>query len=288
MSPCPRSTPPSAYATFLAPAALPRYPRTPANHPRNAPAPRAPLLPPSAPSARLSSPWTLARYPGKALAAFRAAPRSPRLQTPPAVRPRAPQSDLSKPRAGARPECPLPNPPASRNNRKSAAGIRSTAVRKTSSRPTLRGQHYTQAKTPPRNRTAAACRHVGRHPKMRLVLEGAITKCRQREEPTSRNLRWNSFHRFDDFLEFRRIMRANRNTEKESCALAGRRFRPHPPSVLADDALHGGQADAHALEFVLAVQPLEHAEKFIGVTRVESPAIIPNEDDVHPVFFQTS
>ena len=46
------------------------------------------------------------------------------------------------------------------------------------------------------------------------------------------------------------------------------------PTVAADDPLHGGQPDAAARELRLGVQTLEGAEKLVGVTHVESGAIV--------------
>jgi len=45
-----------------------------------------------------------------------------------------------------------------------------------------------------------------------------------------------------------------------------------------NDPLDIRQADARALELVLAVQALKHAEQFVGITRIESRAVVANEN----------
>src|SRR4051812_16067642 len=54
-------------------------------------------------------------------------------------------------------------------------------------------------------------------------------------------------------------------------------FRPHASAVAIDDPLHVGEADAGALEIALVVQPLKHAEEFVGILRVETGAVVPDE-----------
>src|SRR3990170_8688002 len=49
---------------------------------------------------------------------------------------------------------------------------------------------------------------------------------------------------------------------------------PDPPAVPGDDPLHDGQADARALELLLAVQPLEHVEQLLVVAHVEPGAVV--------------
>ena len=44
--------------------------------------------------------------------------------------------------------------------------------------------------------------------------------------------------------------------------------------MAVDDALDDGQADAGALEFLLAVQPLEDTEEFVAEFFVETDAVI--------------
>src|SRR5450755_2866191 len=64
----------------------------------------------------------------------------------------------------------------------------------------------------------------------------------------------------------------------EGRALAGLGFGPDAPAVPVDDALHGGEADAGALELELAVQPLKGAEELVGVLHVEAGAVVANEE----------
>src|ERR1039458_9691619 len=61
-------------------------------------------------------------------------------------------------------------------------------------------------------------------------------------------------------------------------AAVHRAFRPCPAAVPMNDALDIGQADACALKLVVAVQALKHAEQFAGITRIETGAVVPNED----------
>ena len=44
-----------------------------------------------------------------------------------------------------------------------------------------------------------------------------------------------------------------------------------------NDAMDVRESDARAFELVLAVQALKHAEKFVGMLRVETSAIVANE-----------
>src|SRR5579872_3415366 len=55
-------------------------------------------------------------------------------------------------------------------------------------------------------------------------------------------------------------------------------FRPGPPAVPADDALDIGQPDARALKLGVTVQALEHAEQFPHVFRIETDAVVANEN----------
>src|SRR5439155_11158650 len=50
-------------------------------------------------------------------------------------------------------------------------------------------------------------------------------------------------------------------------------FRPDAPAVTMDDAPHGGEPDARALELVLPVQTLEHAEQLARIAAVEAGAV---------------
>ena len=64
----------------------------------------------------------------------------------------------------------------------------------------------------------------------------------------------------------------------KSRAAVHRAFRPGPAAVPVNDALDIGQPDARALELVLAVQALKHAEQFVGISRIETRAVVANED----------
>src|SRR5580693_8468741 len=55
-------------------------------------------------------------------------------------------------------------------------------------------------------------------------------------------------------------------------------FGPGPAAVPLNDALDIGQPDARALEFVLAVQALKHAKQLVGITRVETCAVVADEN----------
>src|SRR5438105_1765111 len=65
--------------------------------------------------------------------------------------------------------------------------------------------------------------------------------------------------------------------ERGTRARAG--LSPDAAAVAADDAVHGGQADAGALEFGRGVQPLEGLEKLVGEGHVESGAVVADVED---------
>ena len=58
--------------------------------------------------------------------------------------------------------------------------------------------------------------------------------------------------------------------------------------LAGDDVAHVGQPDAGALEFLGAVQALEHAEKFVGIAHVEADAVVLDEEDPPPGYFPAS
>src|SRR5262249_41617385 len=66
--------------------------------------------------------------------------------------------------------------------------------------------------------------------------------------------------------------------EIEGCAIVDPAFAPDAPTVALQDAAHRSQADPGALEFIFAVQTLEHTEQFVRVLHVESDAVIFDED----------
>src|SRR5437016_13683634 len=63
------------------------------------------------------------------------------------------------------------------------------------------------------------------------------------------------------------------------------RLHPDPATVLLNNALHRGQANARALEIFGAVKALEDAEQLIGILHAEADAIVANENGRIPVFF---
>ena len=67
--------------------------------------------------------------------------------------------------------------------------------------------------------------------------------------------------------------------EVEGRALVGLGLRPGPPAVARDDAADVGQANPGAFKFVLAMQPLENAEQFVGVFHVKPGAVVADKDD---------
>src|SRR5271154_3034054 len=58
-------------------------------------------------------------------------------------------------------------------------------------------------------------------------------------------------------------------------------FSPDFASVFSNDSLHGGQADARALEILLSMKALEGSKKFIGVLRVEPHSIVADKNCGH-------
>jgi hypothetical protein len=64
-----------------------------------------------------------------------------------------------------------------------------------------------------------------------------------------------------------------REFEEEGCAMADFAFGPHSSSVASHDALHSRQPDARTREFMLCVQPLEHAKQSMRVGHVEARAL---------------
>src|SRR5207249_5349658 len=65
----------------------------------------------------------------------------------------------------------------------------------------------------------------------------------------------------------------------ERSAFARLAFGPDPATVLVDDALHGGQAQAVPGKLVCAMQAMEHAEEFVPVAHVEADAVVAHEID---------
>src|SRR5258706_8028996 len=62
-----------------------------------------------------------------------------------------------------------------------------------------------------------------------------------------------------------------RKREEEGSALVHGAFRPDAPAVALDDALHGREADARALEVAAGMKPLERLEESLRLRGVEPP-----------------
>src|SRR6266571_9014541 len=66
----------------------------------------------------------------------------------------------------------------------------------------------------------------------------------------------------------------------ERCSLSYRALSPHLTSVSVNNALHGCQSDSGSWELAHIVKTLEGAEKLIGVSHIESDAIVLHKVDV--------
>src|ERR1039458_2087090 len=66
--------------------------------------------------------------------------------------------------------------------------------------------------------------------------------------------------------------------EEEGGALVKLRLRPYLTAVLADDALHRGQAHAGAFKLNGSVQSLEDPEELVHILHVEADAVVAHED----------
>src|SRR5579863_1451607 len=73
-------------------------------------------------------------------------------------------------------------------------------------------------------------------------------------------------------------------SEEERGAATGLGLSPDSAAVTVNDSLHGGQANARAFEFFLAVQTLKHTEQFVGVFRVETHSVVAHEKRFFAVF----
>src|SRR5262249_222264 len=61
-------------------------------------------------------------------------------------------------------------------------------------------------------------------------------------------------------------------------------FRPDAPAVAMDDAVDRGEADARALELIISMQTLEHAEQLVRVAGIEAGAVVLDaNDDLAPL-----
>ena len=66
--------------------------------------------------------------------------------------------------------------------------------------------------------------------------------------------------------------------EAEAGAFADSALGPNVTAVARDDALHGCQSDADAVELVLPVQAAEWLEELVGVAGIESRAVVGHAD----------
>ncbi len=57
------------------------------------------------------------------------------------------------------------------------------------------------------------------------------------------------------------------------------RLGPNAPTVAVDNTLHGGQPHSSTLKLVCAVQPLEHAKKFVFVPHIKAYTVVFDEKD---------
>ena len=73
--------------------------------------------------------------------------------------------------------------------------------------------------------------------------------------------------------------------EIKAGSVTGPGFRPNPATMTMDDPLHGGQADASAGKFGLAVETLEGSEERARVRHIETHAVIANHERRLPVVF---
>jgi hypothetical protein len=65
--------------------------------------------------------------------------------------------------------------------------------------------------------------------------------------------------------------------EVEGSSFVDLRFSPDASTVLSDDALHRGESDTGAFKLLVAVKPLKCSKRLVGVLRVESCAVVPDE-----------
>src|ERR1700722_11860113 len=75
-----------------------------------------------------------------------------------------------------------------------------------------------------------------------------------------------------------------RQTEEKRRTTVDLRIRPDQAPVTRHDALRGGEAYAHALELVSAVQALKYTEEFFRIAHIEAHAVVAHED--HDLVFR--
>src|SRR5258706_7097761 len=86
------------------------------------------------------------------------------------------------------------------------------------------------------------------------------------------------------FITYRMVVRPGRSRvgphrEEHSGAAIGCTLDPHVPLVTLDDALHGREPDAGALELLLRMHALKRREQFPGVAHVEARTVVAHEID---------
>ncbi len=86
-------------------------------------------------------------------------------------------------------------------------------------------------------------------------------------------------------VAFRFSLFSHAEGEIEGCTLVQFSLCPHSASMLLNDALHRGQADARTFELLRAVQPLEDSEQFVDILHVETDAVVSDHEDWLPIFF---
>src|ERR1051326_4894088 len=72
---------------------------------------------------------------------------------------------------------------------------------------------------------------------------------------------------------------ASRNGKVKSCAFVWLPFGPGAAPVARDNTPDVCEADAGPFEVGSAMEPLENAEKFVGVAWIEANAVIADEKD---------
>src|SRR5712692_563829 len=145
------------------------------------------------------------------------------------------------------------------------------------SRKTTRGPLLTSR---PRYFPRAKRKSSASSPSVTEVIEFARWFLRSARNVSSRSCGLSSTSRistsFIDQLRFLNFDLRHRQCEKEHRPFSRLPFRPYPPAVALDDALHDRQPHAAAFDLAIRMQPLKHSEDFFGVPHVEADPMIPN------------
>jgi hypothetical protein len=72
----------------------------------------------------------------------------------------------------------------------------------------------------------------------------------------------------------------------EGCAFARFAFRPYASAVAMNDALHGGEADSKAPEFLVGMKAMERQEHHLGAGGIKADTVIADEEDGAAVLFK--